>query len=110
MKRGELGAAADRFELMVEDRRVKDSLIEALAASRRVRLTVLLDDLPRVRLKEICRALGLDDPGREKATLITRLADEVPAAGPTVKAAPSLALFTQVPPASHPTREVSQGG
>src|SRR5688500_17194954 len=74
LKRDELQAAADRFDVPVRDRRVRDDLIDALASSRKAGLAGILEDLSRYRLKEICRALDLDDSGREKAVLIDRLA------------------------------------
>jgi type I restriction enzyme M protein len=87
LKRDELVAAVDRFELSVEDRRVKGGLVEALAASRKAGLAAILDDLSRNRLKEVCRSLGLDDSGREKVVLISRLAGESPAPPPAVEVA-----------------------
>lgn len=74
LKRDELLAAADRFDVSVRDRRVRDELIEALASSRKAGLAVILESLSRDRLKEVCRALDLDDSGREKAVIIDRLA------------------------------------
>ena len=62
----ELRANAEYYELEVHDRRVKTSLVEALAASRKARLDEILPDLSRNRLKELCRAFSLDDSGREK--------------------------------------------
>jgi type I restriction enzyme M protein len=76
LKRDELIAAADRLDVPVRDRRVRDDLIEALTASRKAGWPGILEDLSRNRLKEICRALGLDDSGREKALLIDRLAGQ----------------------------------
>src|SRR5215212_7165990 len=73
LKRDELLAAIDRFGLEVHDRRARAGLIEALAGSRKAALASTLEDLPRTRLKEICRALDLDDSGREKAVLVARL-------------------------------------
>ena len=73
LKRDELLAALDLFELEVADRRVRAQLIDALAGSRRARLAEALGQLPRTRLKEICRALDMDDSGREKALLVARL-------------------------------------
>ena len=73
LHRDELIAVAESFELDVADRRVKDQLIEAVAASRTATLDVILDGYKRDRLKELCRALGLDDAGREKAEIIARL-------------------------------------
>jgi type I restriction enzyme M protein len=73
LTRDELLAAADEFELTVGDRRVRDQLIEAVASSRRAGLADVLAPLSRDRLKEVCRALGLDDAGKEKAVLVDRL-------------------------------------
>jgi type I restriction enzyme M protein len=78
--RDELSEAVDRFELTVGDRRVKDQLVEALAASHKATLPAVLEAFSRDRLKELCRTLDLDDGGREKTALIERLAS--PAAPP----------------------------
>ena len=88
LKRDELVAAVDRFELTVADRRVRDDLIEALASSRKTGLPAILEDLSRDRLKEVCRALGLDDSGREKALIVARIAGEAPVAVVAPPAAP----------------------
>ena len=69
----ELRASADNYELHVDDRRLKAQLVDVLAGSRKVRLDELLPELSRNRLKELCRALNLDDSGRKKADLIARL-------------------------------------
>lgn len=74
LTRQELQAAVEQFDLQVADRRVKDQLVDALVASRRATLPGVLEGLSRDRLKELCRALDLDDSGREKALLIERLA------------------------------------
>jgi type I restriction enzyme M protein len=71
--RDELVALVDRFDLAVPDRRAKDGLIEVLAASKKATLAAILPELSRDRLKEICRALEVDDGGREKSALIERL-------------------------------------
>jgi len=71
--RDELVAIVDRFELSPPDRRAKDGLIESVAASKKATLSEILTELSRDRLKEICRALEVDDSGREKAALIERL-------------------------------------
>ena len=69
----ELRAAVDGHELHVDDRRVKTQLVDALARSRKVRLDEVLLELSRNRLKELCRAFGLDDSGRRKADIVARL-------------------------------------
>ena len=73
LKRDELVVLVDRFGVEVADRRSKDGLVDALGASRKVVLADALGDLSRDRLKEICRGLGLDDSGKEKALLVERL-------------------------------------
>ena len=91
LKRDELIDAADWFEVPVCDRRVRDDLIEALAGSRKAGLPGILEGLSRSRLKEVCRALDLDDTGREKAVLIARLAGQdgqAPAKKPAAEAPP----------------------
>jgi type I restriction enzyme M protein len=110
LKREELVAATDRFELPVVDRRVKGDLVEALAGSRKATLTAILEDLPRTRLKEICRALGWDDSGREKAVLIARLGGENPAAAPAAEASPSSISRSPAPPAARAAAEVTPAG
>jgi len=73
LTRDELLAVVDRFELPIADRRVKDQLIEAIGPSKRATLDEALADCSRDRLKELCRALGLDDGGKEKAALVDRI-------------------------------------
>lgn len=92
LKRDELLAAVDRLGLTVEDRRLKGGLVDALAGAREAGIASILADLPRARLKELCRELGLDDSGREKALLVSRLAGEAraePAVVPSGDAAPA---------------------
>jgi type I restriction enzyme M protein len=91
LKRDELLAAVDRFGLGVDDRRVRGKLVDALAGSRKAGLADTLGELPRTRLKEICRALDLDDSGREKAILVSRLTGAAAPAKPVAPvAAPPL--------------------
>jgi hypothetical protein len=73
LTRDELLAIVDRFELAPPDRRAKDGLVETIASSKRATLAEVLPELARDRLKDICRALGLDDGGREKSVLVERL-------------------------------------
>ena len=72
--RDDLLTCLDHVGLEVSDRRVKDDLVEALAASKRARLDEMLTLLSRKSLKGAARALGLDDSGKEKAALVERLA------------------------------------
>ena len=105
LKREELVTATDRFELPVVDRRVKGDLVDALAGSRKVTLAAILEDLSRARLKEICRSLGWDDSGREKAVLIARLAGESSSAATAAGGLPS---STEEAPTSPPTRAAAE--
>ena len=73
LTRNELLNLADLHGLEVEDRRVRDQLIDAAASSRKVALADALAEFSRDRLKELCRELGLDEAGREKAQLVERL-------------------------------------
>ncbi len=100
LTRDELLAAVDRFALSIPDRRAKAGIVEALASSKKATLPEVLTDLSRDRLKELCRALNLDDSGREKAALVERLsgAKPAPAAAPT-NGANTIATKASVPPA-----------
>src|SRR5258708_2505359 len=68
----ELVEVLDRFGLSA-DRRAKDGLVEAIAASKKATLAEVLPELSRDRLKELCRSLDLDDSGREKSVLVDRV-------------------------------------
>jgi superfamily II DNA or RNA helicase len=74
LSRHELLTYLDKYELVVPDRRLKDAIVETLAAAHRVQLDQLLIGFKRAQLQEMCRALGLEDSGREKALFVERLA------------------------------------
>jgi type I restriction enzyme M protein len=61
------------FDVQVQDRRVRDQLVDGLVAAKAVQLPVVLESLSRDSLKDVCRALGLDDGGRDKAGLVARI-------------------------------------
>jgi hypothetical protein len=73
LSRDELLAVVDRFGLSPPDRRAKAGLVETVAASKKATLTEVLPKPSRVRLKELCRAVGVDDSGREKPVLVERI-------------------------------------
>ena len=77
LNKNELQSIVATYDLAVSDKRVKDQLVEAAASSKKATLDNLLPELSRDRLKELCRALGQDDAGREKAALIERLTGNV---------------------------------
>jgi type I restriction enzyme M protein len=73
LTKDELVSVVDQFDLSVSDRRKRDGLIEAVAASKKATLAEILPALQRDRLKALCQAFEFDDSGREKAVLIERL-------------------------------------
>jgi type I restriction enzyme M protein len=101
LTRDELLAAVDRFALSIPDRRAKAGIVDALASSKKATLSEVLAELSRDRLKELCRALGLDDSGREKAALVERLsgAKTAPAPAPTNGAKAASGKASAPPPA-----------
>lgn len=76
LTRSELQELAEHHGLPVSDRRVRDQLVQAAAGSRKVVLADVLASFSRSRLRELCRALGLNDSGKEKAFLVARLVGE----------------------------------
>jgi type I restriction enzyme M protein len=84
--RDELIRLVDRHGVIVGDRRQKAHLAERLD-EKAPALAELLADLSRDRLKEICRALGLDDSGKEKAAILARIAGEKAPSQPPAKPA-----------------------
>lgn len=78
LKRDELIHCINKFSLEVSDRRSRQRLIDALIRNRRINLGSILDDIPRIRLKELCRKFDLSDTGREKSVLVDRLIRKKP--------------------------------
>jgi hypothetical protein len=72
LKRSELLAALDRFELQVQNRRVRSEIVNVLVRSRKATLAGILDALSEDQLQAICRALELDADGPQE-TLLSRL-------------------------------------
>ena len=58
LTRAVLRAGLDRYELAIDDRRVKAQLVDALARSRKSRLDEMVLRLSRNRVKELCRVFG----------------------------------------------------
>ena len=73
LNRAELLSFLDLAGLSVIDRRKKELLVDALSGSRRARLSDYLATFSRARLQDLCRGVGVDDSGREKAVLIDRI-------------------------------------
>ena len=70
---GDLKRMADAAELNGIDRRSAAPIVAALEGLGPSHVRVLLADLPRAVLKDACRALSIDDSGREKLLLVDRL-------------------------------------
>jgi type I restriction enzyme M protein len=89
LSREELQGLVAEYGLQVRDRRVREELIAAVAASRKVALGQHLGTFSRDRLKKLCRALKLDDNGKEKASIVARILgqEHAPAGPPPQQAA-----------------------
>lgn len=116
LTRAELLEAADRFELTVGDRRVRDQLVDAVASSKKAVLAEFLAPLSRDRLKEVCRGLGVDDAGKEKAVLVDRLtgapgkaAPPAPKPNEALRAAPTSPDKVDISPSDHLTIDRLEG-
>ncbi len=73
-----LGGLCDTYELERPSGARKEDLIGLLARSKRASYEAVLDQLKRDELKDICRAHGLDDSGKEKEPLIARILGRAP--------------------------------
>jgi type I restriction enzyme M protein len=109
LSREELVSVVERFGLEVADRRKRDDLLEAVAASKKATLAEVLPELSRERLKALCVGFGLDESGREKAILIERLTGTgAPKPSPAVKPK-AAATSTDLAPDEKLTREKLEG-
>lgn len=73
LRKARLLEIAERFELDIAGSRKKPEVLDALARTRRMSFEDVLGTLTRDELKQICRARGLSDGGRDKQTLVDRL-------------------------------------
>jgi type I restriction enzyme M protein len=73
-----LGGLCDTFELERPAAARKDDLIDLLGRSKRATFEAILTELKRDELKDICRAHGLDDAGKEKGPIIARILGREP--------------------------------
>jgi type I restriction enzyme M protein len=90
LTRDELLLLARRLDIDVDSRAHKHALVGALVGAKPAAVRAALPDLSRERLKELCRKLGLDDSGREKAPIVARLVNG--------SAPPALASVSRPPP------------
>ena len=85
----ELRSVASRFDIFAADGALRQEILEALARSSTT-LGEMLMTLSRQRLKELCQRRGIEDAGREKIMIATRLLGVDPAAPPKPKAVPPI--------------------
>ncbi|KYG07124.1 hypothetical protein BE21_31025 [Sorangium cellulosum] len=76
LPRSALAALADRFGVDLPDRRKKAAIVDAVLSAPGLPRDALLRALRIDELKELCRALGLDARGRDKAALVERLLED----------------------------------
>ena len=74
LTRARLADLATEFGLAGLSGKSKDAVVQAIAGARAVKTASLLETLSRDELKSLCRTFGLDDGGRDKQSLIARLA------------------------------------
>ena len=72
---------AGTLGLGVPGRLPKPRLVDAIAASPRAPFPRILEMLRRDELKAMCRAAGIDDSGRAKATIVNRILGRRPEGG-----------------------------
>lgn len=73
LTKARLVEVADALGLGVPGRWLKADLVDAIASSTRAPFPLILELLSRNELKAICRAVGIDDSGRAKAVIATRI-------------------------------------
>jgi type I restriction enzyme M protein len=105
----ELLAVVDRFALVVPDRRANEGLVAAVAASKKATLAEILPGYARDRLKELCRALGLDDGGKEKAAIVDRILGGKSDSAPSVRPSGVKAIAAAAPAAEQIELSLSAG-
>ena len=72
--RARLAGLAAQIGLAGLSGKSKDAVVQAIAGARTVKTSHLFEALSRDELKSLCRTFGLDDGGRDKQSLIARLA------------------------------------
>ncbi len=88
------------FELTLAAAESKNAHVELLARSKKATLPKLLDQLLRDELKDICRAHGLADAGRDKAPISAPATDPRRAIPPHPRRGPHAAPASGATPIS----------
>lgn len=105
LTRADLVTLAERFDVSVPAQQRKNELVASLSGVRALHDGLMT--LSRDRLKEVCRKLGLDERGREKAVIVDRLLPKRPTRPP---AAPREALEPAESKAEPRSKPRSSGG
>jgi type I restriction enzyme M protein len=90
LETSELELLAQSFNILDQQPASRKALLDLLGGSEAVTTGQLLMELPRKRLKQLCRKLGLEDGGREKTLIVTRLLGLDPAFPKVPKAVPPI--------------------
>lgn len=106
--RDELWWIVDAYKLPVDDRRRLDHLYAAVRRLPKSELRGIMLNFERDRLKEICRALELDDSGRQKSEIVARLlgVDDPDEEDPPLIVRPTSAPVFNSVPVLHATAQV----
>lgn len=75
----------DDYELIVDDKRKRQALVDAISSSRRCRPEVLLGYLGELEVKQVCESAGIDARGRKNALIARLLEAVIPAPAVTPK-------------------------
>ncbi len=73
LTKARLRELAEAFDLDAPAALLKHEVVDLLARSRRASFESILASLKRDELKAVCRDAGLDDSGRDKASIIDRI-------------------------------------
>lgn len=92
-----LAGLCDEFGIARTGLTLKDELVDALGRHKAAPLPEVLDKLSRAELKDVCRGLGLDDSGKEKAAIVARILGAEP-----LGAEPAVQLSLDEPPSDEP--------
>jgi type I restriction enzyme M protein len=95
LSRDRLATITENFNLPVQDRRSVATHVDAIVRSRSLEFGEVLRLLQRDELKAMCRALGLDNSGKEKEPIVQRILGAGNGAGSNAAPARNDALTTR---------------
>ena len=98
LTKAEQQAAVHDLGLLISDPSSAEQRVAVLAATPVQLLQAVLQDYKRARLKELCRALGFSDAGKEKSDLVTRLLGAADSDSPALPPQLSLGIADSLSP------------